>query len=308
MFDLRYHVASLAAVFVSLALGIVIGVAIASGGEVEKQTADFVKRDRDELRVELERLEEQLEQTRLAAQADAEFVDALYLPVVQGRLAGARIALVQLGGGDSGTAEDVEDVLRTAGASGPSLVVELPLAGDEVDAALLADPVLAAYAGEANREALGEALGEELATVGSGPLWVALQGVIAAEVSGVTPDSLDGAAVVRTWDPTEDGLPDPESPEVKETDAFLTGLLRGLASPGIPVVGAERLSDDPSMIPFFEESDISSVDDVGRSGGNISLALLLGGATPGHYGAKETAVDGVVPPLPDDLVLATDGG
>ena len=118
MFDLRYHGASLAAVFVSLALGIVIGVAIASGGEVEKQTADFVKRDRDELRVELDRLEEQLEQTRLAAQADAEFVDALYLPVVQGRLAGSRIALVQLGGGDSGTAEDVEDVLRTAGASG----------------------------------------------------------------------------------------------------------------------------------------------------------------------------------------------
>ena len=33
MFDLRYHVASLAAVFIALAVGIVIGVAIAGGGE-----------------------------------------------------------------------------------------------------------------------------------------------------------------------------------------------------------------------------------------------------------------------------------
>jgi hypothetical protein len=308
VFDLRYHVASLAAVFVSLAVGIVIGVAIASGGEVEKQTADFVEEERDELRAELDRLEGQLEQARLAGQADADFVDALYLPVVQGSLSGSRIALVQLGGGDSGTSEDVEDVLRTAGATGPSVVFELPLDAGEVDAALAADPTLAAYAGEENREALGEALGQELATVGSGPLWAALQGVIASEASGVTPDSLGGAVVVRTWNPAGAGPPDPESPEVKETDAFMTGLLRGLASSGIPIVGAERLSDDPSMVPFFQEADISSVDDVGRSAGDISLALLLGGATEGHYGAKETAVDGVVPPLSDDLILTAGGG
>ena len=36
MFDLRYHVASLAAVFLALIIGIVVGVGISSGGFVKK--------------------------------------------------------------------------------------------------------------------------------------------------------------------------------------------------------------------------------------------------------------------------------
>ena len=43
MFDLRYHVASLAAVFIALAVGIVIGVAIASGGSVEDATPESAR-------------------------------------------------------------------------------------------------------------------------------------------------------------------------------------------------------------------------------------------------------------------------
>lgn len=308
MFDLRYHVASLAAVFVSLAVGIVIGVAIASGGEVERQTADLLEQNRDALRAELDETEALLEQARLAGQADGELVDALYLPIVQGRLVGDRIALVQLGDADSPAAGEVEDVLRTGGATGPSLALELPLDLTEVDAALAADPATAAYAGEENRDALGEALGEELATVGAGPFWTALQGVIVSQASGVAPDLLDGAAVVRTWNPATDDPEAPESPEVVQTESFLQGLLRGLASPGIPVVGAERLGDVPSTVTFFQEVDgVSSVDDVGRAAGDISLALLLSGAPAGHYGAKDTAVDGVVPALPS-LVPATGVG
>lgn len=307
MLDLRYHVASLAAVFVSLAVGIVIGVAIASGGEVEKQTAGFLKQERDDLRAEIDRLEAQLEQARLAGEADGELVDSLYLPIVQGRLDGARIGLIQLGDDDSAAASEVEDVLRTSGATGPSIMLGLPLDGGEIDAALVLDPATAGYAGGENREELGRALGRELATVGSGPLWTALQGVIVSQASGVAPDSLDGAVVVRTWDPAGAGPPDPESPEVRETEAFLRGLVGGLSASGMPVVGAERLVDSPSMIPFFQEAGVSSVDDVGRSGGNIALVLLLSGAVGGHYGAKETAVDGVAPALAP-LVVPTSGG
>ena len=36
MFDLRYHVASLAAVFLALVIGILVGVGISSGGFVQK--------------------------------------------------------------------------------------------------------------------------------------------------------------------------------------------------------------------------------------------------------------------------------
>ena len=49
MFDLRYHVASLAAVFVALAVGIVIGVAIAGGGNLEETTQGLRQADFDDL-------------------------------------------------------------------------------------------------------------------------------------------------------------------------------------------------------------------------------------------------------------------
>ena len=54
MFDLRYHVASLAAVFVALAVGIVIGVAIAGGGNLEETTQGLRQADFDDLEQRLE--------------------------------------------------------------------------------------------------------------------------------------------------------------------------------------------------------------------------------------------------------------
>ena len=60
MFDLRYHMASLAAVFIALAVGIVIGVAIASGGSVEDATKSFREQ-------QIRSLEQQLEAVQARA-------------------------------------------------------------------------------------------------------------------------------------------------------------------------------------------------------------------------------------------------
>jgi hypothetical protein len=50
------------------------------------------------------------------------------------------------------------------------------------------------------------------------------------------------------------------------------------------------------MIEFYRDQGISSVDDVDEPAGRLALALLLGGAEPGHYGLAEEA-DGIVPPF-----------
>lgn len=299
MFDLRYHVASLAAVLVALAVGIVVGVAIASGGEVERQTADLLQQQRDDLRDRLAASEERLQAAQAAGAADAAFAEALYLPLVEDLLAGRRVGLLQLGGSGSAAANDVEDVLRTAGATGPEVTLSLPLDPARLDAVLGEDPATARFVGSEHREALGAALGSELATAGGGPVWDAVAGLLGTEARGLSGEALDGAVVVRAWEATGTGPPEPTSPEAEQTEAFLRGLLSGIAAGGIPVVGAERLTDSPSDIPFYAEGGISSVDDVGRPGGDIALALLLAGAEPGRYGAKETATDGPVPRLPE---------
>lgn len=304
MFDLRYHVASLAAVFIALAIGVVIGVAIASGGEVDRQTADFRQQQIEDLRDDLARTERQLEAVRATGAADAAFTEAVYPTLVNDRLAGSRIVLVVLGE-RRGVVGDVDDVLRRAGATGPSLQVSLPLDGAGIDGILTGDASLASYAGTENRELLGEALGEELARGGDTPLWDALGVELLDQVSGSLDEGLAGAVIARTWLPEGADPPNPQTPEVQQSEAFLTGLLRGLAVDRAPLVGVQRLTD-PQMIPWYVEWGASSVDDTETAAGRVAVALLLDGAKPGHYGAGETATDGVIPD-PDSVPLLAGG-
>ena len=60
-------------------------------------------------------------------------------------------------------------------------------------------------------------------------------------------------------------------------------------------------------MPAFSRRRLSTVDNVESPIGRLSLALLLSGAEPGHYGVKDSA-DAILPriePLPDE---PTDGG
>ena len=54
MFDFRYHVASLAAVFLALVIGILVGVGISSGGFVSKSERNILNGRIDDLESELD--------------------------------------------------------------------------------------------------------------------------------------------------------------------------------------------------------------------------------------------------------------
>ena len=53
-----------------------------------------------------------------------------------------------------------------------------------------------------------------------------------------------------------------------------------------------------SAVEPFAKRDLSTVDDLDTQAGRLALALLLAGATPGQYGVKKTARDGVLPQIP----------
>jgi hypothetical protein len=71
----------------------------------------------------------------------------------------------------------------------------------------------------------------------------------------------------------------------------------GLDGSNVPVVGVADSSASEDVIDFYRERGLSSVDNVDAPEGHLALALLLAGAEPGHYGLRETAADGVVPPI-----------
>jgi hypothetical protein len=302
MFGLRYHVASLAAVFVALAVGILLGVAIS--GRVTDASEGL---EEENLRNDNQRLQQDLEAARASEEAailrgegSEELLARAYPALMSGRLEGEEVALIFLGPSDGSARADVERTLADSDSGGPARVVALnvPVSGDDLDATLEGDELLAGYAGnDGDYSELGRELGRELAESGDTPLWDALSTHLVEEREGPESPAVDSAVVVLTWTPPDDANGDDEAGlEAQATSSLMEGFVRGLDDAGIPVVGAAASEDDPATIDYYRDQGISSVDDVDEPAGRLALALLLGGAEPGHYGLHEDA-DGIVPPF-----------
>jgi Copper transport outer membrane protein, MctB len=302
MFGLRYHVASLAAVFVALAVGILLGVAVS--GKVTDAGEDI---ELQNLKDDNENLQNELDAARAAEQAATErgvgaeeLFERAYQTLMDGRLEGKNVGVIFLGPADGGLRTDVEDALADAGAGAPTRVValEVPVNPAELDAALEGEEMLAGYAdGEGDFSDLGRDLGREAVEEG-GTLWTMLQSQLVEEQSGSASAPIDAAVVVSTWTPPEDESGDDGSAgEVEATASLLEGLVSGLNGSGIPVVGVARSDDPASILEGYRDQGISSIDAIDEPAGRLALALLLGGAEPGHYGLRDDATDGVIPPI-----------
>jgi len=278
MFDLRYHVASLAAVFLALVIGILVGVGISDSGYVDKGYRGLLEQRIAKLQGDLGDARRQADDLSAQQRATQAFVTDTYPELMANRLRGKSVALVFLGPADAHVRASLEQMLADAGASGWVRVraLKLPLDVQQIDDTLAGDPALARYVGGARLPALGKGLAEELAKGGRAPLWTTLAEQIVAERTGSEKRPADGVIVVRT-----------------AGKQFYTGLI---AAP-VPVVGVETTNADESAVASFQRNGISSVDDVDQQIGRFALTLLLDGAKAGHYGVKASARDGVLPPL-----------
>jgi hypothetical protein len=298
MFDLRYHVASLAAVFIALAVGIVIGVAIASGGGVEDTTKAVLEGDKRRLEERLQEAQERAERSEERQRAVNQLVERAYPAIMDGRLADDEIGVVFLGPIDPAVRSAVEKTLTDAGSGAPVRVtgLELPADPTALEDLIANDPTLAAFGTEGDIEGLGRGLGREFVDGGDTPVWEAADELIVEEGVGSTLTPLDGVVVVRSWSPpTEDASPEDEE-AAAATEQLLDGLLDGLEDGSVPVVGVERTGADPSSVSYFRDRGISTVNDVDAVAGQVALAVLLAGGRPGAYGVGDD-VDAVAPPI-----------
>ncbi|MDN5348261.1 MAG: hypothetical protein PWP65_1825 [Clostridia bacterium] len=117
MFDLKQHIASLVAVFLSLGIGIFIGMAIAEDGGLARQQAELVQKLEDDyaiLRAENKKFAEEALAWQQIAEQYQEFAAEVFPHVIQGKLEGMQLA-VFVTGAFSNYAEVVQ-VLEKAGA------------------------------------------------------------------------------------------------------------------------------------------------------------------------------------------------
>jgi copper transport outer membrane protein MctB len=289
MFDLRYHVASLAAVFLALIIGIVVGVGISGKGFVSDSERSLFKERIADLNSRLDSATLRGTELARAQRAAQTFVADAYPALMDGRMAGKRVALVFAGPVDGRTRSLVEQALADAGGQPPlrTVALKLPLDLPTLRRALAGRAALAALATERRIGDLGHRLGEDLVAAGDSGLWQLLSAALVEERSGRGPPPADGVVVARTV-----------APQVGATARFLAGFYAGLASAGIPAVGIERSQPGDSAVTAFAKQDLSTVDDLDTEAGRLALVLLLGGATPGQYGVKVTAGDGVLPQIP----------
>ena len=288
MFDLRYHVASLAAVFLALIIGILVGVGISDRGLVDKAKTGLLEQRVANLENRLSKASQQSSELAREQAAAQSFIDETYPVLARNRLHGKRIAVVFIGSVDRDVGATINGALTDAGAQQLRLrALKVPIDPKQLDATLASNPENRSYVGNAKLEALGSALGQELMLGGETPLWNALTDALVEERAGANKQPADGVIVVRTVGPQRAG-----------TSHFLLGLYEGLAAAGVPAVGVETTDAAPSAVNIFRRAGLSSVDDVDRPAGRLALVLLLQGAPPGHYGLKQSAKNGFLPAIP----------
>jgi len=293
MFDLRYHVASLAAVFMALIIGILVGVGLAGSGVTKDAELRGLKIQNATLNASLDQANAQIQSLKRTQNA----FQLAYPALMANRLAGKHVAVLFIGPRDANISGSIERTLQDAGAPPAPLrlrAISVPINATAIDKALIGGrPVFAKYVGDDKLGLLGKALASEFVLGGETPLWTLLSHQLVQERNGPAKPRADAVIVVRT-------VKAQQGPSAR----FLTGLLTGLSAGGINVVGVEDVATTPSTIPSFKKRRLSTVDDVGQPVGRLALVLLLNGAVPGQYGVKDSAT-AVLPPVEP---LAPTGG
>ena len=301
MFDFRYHVASLAAVFVALIIGILVGVGLSGQGFVTDSERERLERRIDEPSRPRTTPSARGPTRSSAASRQVRSSPRTRIPCWRRTGCAGRRSLSS--SSDHSAIPTPWSRPGTAvGDAGGRVVrtyaLRVPLEAAAVQEALRRRPELAGYAGRDHLGDLGRDVGRELVEQGPTPLLDALADEIVEERLGSSDIGADGVVVVRS-----------APPQMGATADFVNGLYGGVASAGVPAVGAETSEAVPSAVPAFARSRLSTVDDVDAPSGRLALVLLLAGAEPGNYGRRQnTATDGILPPiepLPDET---GDGG
>lgn len=281
-YSVRYHTASLIAVFLALAIGILIGAEF--GGDALTET----RRDLEHSLVgNLQDARSRADELSAELNRSNEFGERVYPVLTRDRLIGKRLAIVALGGLPSDLTGDVEDALGPTGAK----LVGVGVVREPVDLnGLASDLAKTRFADlRTNPDALtelGTGLGRQLVLGGTLPEVV--RGQLFSRASGSF-GGLDGVIVVRNQ-------PEDMGP-VQRTRAnqLESALMGGMTATRIPAVGIEATTTEPSSVSFFQSNDLSSVDDVDLTAGQLAFVFAMLGAE-GSFGVKGSA-DRLLPDL-----------
>ncbi len=281
-YSAKYHATSMIAVFLALAIGILIGAEF--GGDALTNTRRDLERS---LTGNLQDARDRADELSAELARSDEFASGVYPALVSDRLSGRRIGVLALGDLPGETSAAIEDALGPTGAR----LVGVGVVREPVDLRGLASDLSKTRFAALRRDpealtAFGVGLGRQIVRGGNLPELV--RGHLFSRASGNF-GALDGVVVVRDV-PEEMG-------QVQRANAnrLESALIAGIAGTRTPAVGVETSGAEPSSVSFFNGNDLTSVDDVELAAGRVATVFALLGAK-GSFGIKGSA-DRLLPDL-----------
>ena len=319
MIDFRYHLVSIVAVFLALAIGIVLG-----STELQGPAYNFLNRTTAKLQNDLDQARSQLAQAQAQAAVDESYAQAVESAVLRDLLPGQRLLIVTEPGAQSSVVTGISAAAADAGAT---VTGQINLAPKFFDTSSTAQDSLNQVTVE-----VAQAAGIELDASGTYQQQAAQ--VMASEIlttspgssatlPGVSGQSAGAAAMLQAY-ATSQFLGTSGQPATPATLAVVVtpqnapsdGLANQFGQVIIPlvqelaakssatvVVGSSSGSGAGSPIAVLRSSNVSSqvstVDDADLVSGQTvaiqALAVLLGGGKGGNYGFTANGAAAVAP-------------
>lgn len=283
MVDLKYHIVSIIGIFLALGIGILIGSTLVSDDLMAGQQRKMI----DALEEKFTSLRER--EVDLIAENESKdqviknyenFSQAMLPMVVENRLQGQRIAVVVTGGMDVPAG-----MLNTLAKSGASLTSQtIVLSSINMRDAALRDKIIEFYQLEPDassdilRQRVAQSVAMLMCNQGDPSTTQFLQQNKLVKFSGDYNQPVDHIVIMGGA----------ESLGATFMDSFDAPLIDFLLKQEKAISGVEASYASVSFMETYQKFNITTVDNVDFSPGQISLVLSMGGE-PGDYGIKDTA-------------------
>jgi hypothetical protein len=280
MYNLRYHVASLVAVFLALALGLVLGGLVVDRGALDSQRKALT----EGLRADLDELSSENRDLRDSLRLQTSLADEAADRAIAGELEGRSVLLVM----NAGRADGVSDIRQAVERAGGKLAIatlEAPELGLSDAAVAAAVKEGLGLAGTPELSSIASSLAAEWAQPGERPVTTALIDAGVLSLEELADDEAASAVVVTA------AFDD-------RADQTALAVAEEMSQAGARAVGAEMIGRSSGVAQAAVDSGIGAVDTIGSAAGRWSLVRLLTGAPPRFYGLGEGA-DALYPPLPE---------
>ena len=279
MYNIRYHIASLVAVFLALALGLVLGGLVVRQGGFDKQQSAIVSG----LQKDFSRLKKQNSTLKSGLAFEKAYASQMTGSWSAGRLSGRTVLVIDSEGKGKAGGLAV-GAIKEAGGSVAVVTMTKPEFGLANKSVAAAARSVVGSSTDLNTAVTSTLASEWSEADGERPLTAALQKAGVLSVTGLS----SSTAATQVVDVASfDGKP----------DARALDIAQAYAAAGRYAIGAQTPTPDSGVAAAAAARRLSAFDTLGTNAGRFTLVALLTGGEQGYYSIDANATS-QFPPVP----------